>query len=101
MGRSEQTGSDCHCEDTNANLEEELQQKSSKTLCSSAEGSEEQSLEVAKIFPEKGSAEFSSFGRDVLLFCRVNPKEPYVFMGRSYLLSYFSISDPLFGSDSL
>ncbi len=88
-GRSVQIGCDDHLDGTKANLWDQQQQKSSNDLCTSANGVTEQSLDGANILPEGSADDMSSFDktqRDVLLFCRVNSKEPYVFMGRSHSL---------------
>ena len=82
-GSSKRTGSDSddHIEGTKVVLTEQKQQESSEISCSS--GGE--SAVAAKIFSEESTKNFTcgKTRKDVLLFCRVNPKEAYVFMGRS------------------
>jgi hypothetical protein len=94
-GSSEQTspGSDDHLKGTKVVLNEQDQQESSGFLPSSAVGSGEKYPAVPHVFPNE-SSEIFSCGKDVLLFCRVNPKEPFVFMGRSHTLSPFPLSLP-------
>jgi len=81
-GSSNQTSpdSDDHMEGIKVVLKEQKQQESSEILCSSGE----ESPVAAKIFPEESTKNFTGgkVRKDVLLFCRVNPKEAYVFMGR-------------------
>ncbi len=93
-GSSEQTGCYDHLEGERTNLEKEPTQKSNYFLESSAEGAQRQDLDMGKIVPGEGGAQILNFGkisRDVLLFCRVNSKEPYVFMGRLHFLAPSSL----------
>jgi hypothetical protein len=74
-GSLEQTGqgSGWSLEGTKANS------KSSDVLCSNAGESGEN---VAKSIQEEEIFSHSKVTSDVLLFCRANQKEPYVFLGR-------------------
>ena len=95
-GSSKQTGSDSDDQGEGVTVKvvvkEQQEQETSGVVRSSDEESGEKSPGVAKNFPNETTKKFTcgKVRRDVVLFCRVNSKEPYVFMGRSLPAPPFS-----------